>query len=122
MLSPGSGPRRVYPSFLPMTWPERLWNRERRASRRSSKPLDLGFFGRMGPWTAISLRRTVFLDPALRHQLEEILHPLIHILRNDWMRRETDRGSTLIVAEIPLLFEAGLEGEFDVVVFVDAPM
>ena len=27
----------------------------------------------------------------------------------------------MVVAEIPLLFEAGLEGEFDVVVLVDAP-
>lgn len=68
-----------------------------------------------------ALRRLVFPDPARRRHLEEILHPIIQALREDWMRREAGKGSRLIVAEIPLLFEAGLEETFDVVVLVDAP-
>ena len=36
------------------------------------------------------------------------------------MEERKGEGCLLAVAEIPLLFEAGLEGEFDVVVLVDA--
>jgi dephospho-CoA kinase len=68
-----------------------------------------------------ALRHRVFGDPGERRKLEGILHPLIRTLREEWMQREAAKGSRLAVAEIPLLFEAGLEGEFDAVVFVDAP-
>lgn len=68
-----------------------------------------------------ALRRLVFPNPARRKNLEEILHPIIQGLREDWMRREAGKGSRLVVAEIPLLFEAGLEDTFDAVVLVDAP-
>lgn len=66
------------------------------------------------------LRRMVFGDSALRQRLEEILHPIIRSSRDTWMEREEDRGTRLVVAEIPLLFEAGLQDEYDVVVLVDA--
>jgi dephospho-CoA kinase len=36
------------------------------------------------------------------------------------MERAARQGSQLVVAEIPLLFEVGLEGEYDVVVLVHA--
>jgi dephospho-CoA kinase len=68
-----------------------------------------------------SLRHLVFRDPSKRRELEEILHPIIQARREEWMRREAGRGSRLVVAEIPLLFEVGLEEAFDAVVFVDAP-
>lgn len=67
-----------------------------------------------------AVRERVFGDPGLRKRLEEILHPIIRGLRNDWMAREAEKGSPLVAAEIPLLFEAGLEGEYDVVVLVYA--
>jgi len=67
-----------------------------------------------------AVRGMVFDDPHLRRRLEEILHPLIGSLRRDWMETEREKGSRLVVAEIPLLFEAGLQEEFDVVVLVDA--
>jgi len=68
-----------------------------------------------------ALRHLVFADPSRRKTLEEILHPIIHGLREEWMRREEGKGSRLVVAEIPLLFEVGLEEAFDAVVLVDAP-
>jgi len=68
-----------------------------------------------------ALREVVFQDPRARKKLEEILHPLIRDLRNRWMKEQEAGGSLMAVAEIPLLFEVGLEGDFHVVVVVDAP-
>jgi len=68
-----------------------------------------------------ALRDLVFRDQELRSRLEEILHPIIRSSRDEWIAREVKRGSLLVVAEIPLLFETGLDGEYDVVVLVDAP-
>ncbi len=67
------------------------------------------------------VRNRVFSDPHRRRQLEEILHPLIARRREEWMEEESRKGAGLGVAEIPLLFEVGLEEEFDAVVVVDAP-
>lgn len=67
------------------------------------------------------LRSRVFRDPAERKRLEEILHPLIGSLRARWLDRLQEEGASMVVAEIPLLFEVGLEAEYDLVVLVFAP-
>jgi dephospho-CoA kinase len=67
------------------------------------------------------LRDLVFADEGRRRALERILHPRIRELRDSWVRRVAAEGATLVVSEIPLLFETGAEKGFDVVVFVDAP-
>lgn len=68
-----------------------------------------------------ALRRSAFADSDARHRLEAILHPRIAELRRVWMEERASEGAPLVVAEIPLLFEAGLEKDYDVTVFVDAP-
>ena len=65
-------------------------------------------------------RRLVFRDAGLRKRLEKILHPRIAALRDAWMAGEAGKGSPLVAAEIPLLFELGLEGDFDATVLVHA--
>ncbi len=67
------------------------------------------------------LRKRVFEDAEAKAALEGILHPRIWVARDRWMRRRLSEGATLTVAEVPLLFEAGLEGDFDATVVVDAP-
>jgi dephospho-CoA kinase len=67
------------------------------------------------------LRDLVFREAESRTRLEGILHPLILARREEWMAEREGEGTQLAVAEIPLLFEVGLDGEFDVVVLVDAP-
>ena len=68
-----------------------------------------------------AVRRIVFRDEdALRH-LEAIVHPAVRRLRDEWTRRQRDAGAEMVVWELPLLFETGIEGEADVVVVVDAP-
>lgn len=67
------------------------------------------------------LRALVARDREARRRLEGILHPLIEEERRRWLEEQEAAGRELAVSEIPLLFEVGLQDEFDVVVFVDAP-
>jgi len=67
------------------------------------------------------MRDRVFGDDEAREALEGIIHPIVWRLRAAWIEERRDVGAELVVSEIPLLFETGREGDFDVVVFVDAP-
>ncbi|MFO8174165.1 MAG: dephospho-CoA kinase [Longimicrobiales bacterium] len=68
-----------------------------------------------------ALREVVFQDQDARRRLEEILHPVIGARRDRWMRARRKEGCLLAVAEIPLLYEVGLQGGYDAVVLVHAP-
>jgi len=68
-----------------------------------------------------AMREIVFRDEAARRRLEAIVHPEVARLRAEEERRLEREGARVVVNDIPLLFEAGLEDEFDVVVLVDAP-
>ena len=68
-----------------------------------------------------ALRDIVFRDSKAREELETIVHPRVRTLRDEAFAAARAEGAPLIVADIPLLFETGLEAEFDVVVLVDAP-
>ena len=68
------------------------------------------------------MRALVFQDEAARRRLESILHPRIAALREAWIAARRAEGQALVVSEIPLLFEAGLEVEYDTHVVVDAPV
>lgn len=68
-----------------------------------------------------AMRRIVFRDEAARRLLESIVHPEVQRLRAEAERRFEQEGARIVVSDIPLLFEVGLEDEFDVVVLVDAP-
>ncbi len=68
-----------------------------------------------------ALRARIFGDEEARRRLEAILHPRIRALRDAWLRERAEAGDRLVVAEIPLLYETGLEEHFDLVVLVHAP-
>jgi dephospho-CoA kinase len=67
-----------------------------------------------------ALRRIVFADPAARARLEGIVHPEVARLRAEEESRLTLAGAEVVVHDIPLIFEVGLEDAFDVIVVVDA--
>jgi dephospho-CoA kinase len=69
-----------------------------------------------------ALRRIVFSDPAERAALDAIVHPAVARLRNAAVETARRRGEAIVVCDIPLLFEAGLERTVDRVVLVDAPV
>lgn len=65
----------------------------------------------------------VFTDDAERSWLEGLLHPLVG---EAWQHFVTEQAQSatppeFIVAEVPLLYEAGLEGRYDSVVAITAP-
>jgi dephospho-CoA kinase len=58
----------------------------------------------------------VFQDGQERRDLEAILHPAVYRAIEAWMRTQEAGGALVAVAEIPLLYETGREGDFDCVV------
>ncbi len=68
------------------------------------------------------LGRIVFADPRARARLNAIVHPRVHdeVERRFAEARRRDPGG-LVVYDVPLLFETGSEGRFDLVVVVFAP-
>ena len=68
-----------------------------------------------------ALRRIVFHDPVARDALNQIVHPAVRALRDRALNESRQRGDRIVVSDIPLLFETGMEHAFDVIVFVDAP-
>lgn len=68
-----------------------------------------------------ALREIVFRDSDARAELEAIVHPQVAALRDEEFARAAAAGERIIVADIPLLFEVGMEKDFDILVLVDAP-
>ena len=66
-----------------------------------------------------ALAQIIFADADARHQLEELTHPpIIAVLQTQFAEWRAAKTAPVAAAEIPLLFEAGLETlvEFSVVV------
>ena len=63
----------------------------------------------------------VFHDEAARRRLNAIVHPLVR----DWMAERTaealERGDEVVIHDVPLLFENGLDSMYADVVLVYAP-
>lgn len=66
------------------------------------------------------LRRTITSDVEARRCLENIIHPKIIERMEMEMARAVKDGRTIIFVEVPLLFEAGWNDYFDVIVMVSA--
>jgi dephospho-CoA kinase len=65
----------------------------------------------------------IFGDPSQRLRLETLLHPAVAVLRQKRMEvGGEDPQVTAFVWDTPLLFEAGLRGGCDAIVFVEAPL
>ena len=64
------------------------------------------------------LRRTIINDDVARLALERFIHPEISKLMQRKTAKAEEDGDRVVLIEVPLLFELGLEGQFDVVVVV----
>jgi dephospho-CoA kinase len=77
-------------------------------------------FVRNGGIDRARLGELVFRDPEARKRLNAIVHPLVR----DWMADRTveavERGAEVVIHDIPLLFENGLQGLFASTVLVYA--
>jgi len=77
-----------------------------------------GVFLKDGSIDRTKLAKKVFSDKSKRKRLESILHPEI-LKRTLSLIKRSDEN--IIIVEVPLLFEAGLEKCFALTVCVDAP-
>ena len=67
------------------------------------------------------LARRVFSDPSKRKILESIIHPKVSQEKDRLVDIYHRAGRHIVVVDVPLLFEAGWEGSFDLVILVYAP-
>ena len=78
-------------------------------------------YGRDGRIDRKALGELVFKDAGARRRLNAIVHPLVR----EWMAERTavalERGADVVVQDVPLLFENGLEELFPTVVLVWVP-
>jgi dephospho-CoA kinase len=68
-----------------------------------------------------ALGQQVFGDPEARCVLEGVLHPLVRLERERFLRQQRRCGRHCVILDIPLLFETGGQRECDRVVVVTAP-
>jgi dephospho-CoA kinase len=68
-----------------------------------------------------ALRRLILADAAARADLNAIVHPAVRAQREGLVAAARAGGARIVVADIPLLFEASDPAEYDAVVLVDAP-
>ena len=91
------------------------------ALARIGEIFGAGVIGADGSLDRAALRGIVFRDAEALRRLERIVHPEVRRLRDEWTEQQRATGTELVVWEVPLLFETGIQDEVDVVVVVDAP-
>ncbi len=69
----------------------------------------------------VRLRERVFGDAEALARLEAIIHPMVAEARNRFLARHAARRATLVVLDIPLLFETGNDLYCDATLVVSAP-
>ena len=78
------------------------------------------FFAPDGSLDRQALARHVFTRPEARRKLNQLLHPWIALELQGLLAELQSRGEALVVVEIPLLFELGLEHLYDRIIVVCA--
>ena len=73
-----------------------------------------------GTLNRLLLRQAVFSNRNIREEIEKILHPVVRRHVADITKKAIADGRHLVV-EVPLLFEAGWQHDFDVTVVVYVP-
>ena len=69
-----------------------------------------------------AMRQLAFSDERARLDLNAIVHPDVERLRREVIAQHAALGPSLVICDIPLLFEAGLETTVNSIVLVDAPV
>ena len=78
-----------------------------------------GVFDEGGGVNRAALRGVVFADPARRRELEAILHPRVRADWQGWLQSGLQIvPDTVLLVEIPLLYETGAAAFFDQVIVV----
>ncbi len=79
------------------------------------------FFKEDGSLDRARVAQRVFSDPEARRRLNDLIHPQVALKIKERLQALEKQGAPLVVVEVPLLFEAGLQRAYEriVVVFAD---
>lgn len=80
-----------------------------------------GILDARGELDRSGLRHRILTDAGDRRRLEAIVHPAVDVRCRELLAAARVRGDRMVIADIPLLFEAGLPSAYDGVIVVDAP-
>lgn len=69
----------------------------------------------------MAMAQLIFNDVAAKKRLENILHPLVAAARDRFLDHARRQRKRMVILDIPLLFENGLEKICDAVIVVSAP-
>jgi dephospho-CoA kinase len=67
-----------------------------------------------------AVAKFAFASDEERHWLEQLLWPRVGARVAEWRAAEAAKGAVALVVETPLLFEAGLEGNYDATIAIVA--
>ena len=67
------------------------------------------------------LAERVLGNPEALKKLEDIVHPLVWAARDRFLKEEEEKGTRIVVYDVPLLFETGADRTVDAIVVVSAP-
>ena len=77
------------------------------------------YFQEDGSLDRARMAQLVFQDAGARQKLNAIVHPQVGLEIARRLQGLATQGVNLVMVEVPLLYEAGLEKNFDVVIVVD---
>lgn len=82
--------------------------------------VDAAFPGTMkdGAVDRQELGRQLGLDPGGFKRLEAIVHPLVRKREAAFVEKERQKGASMVLLDIPLLFESGAQDRVDVIIVV----
>jgi dephospho-CoA kinase len=84
------------------------------------RQFSAGYFQEDGSVDRARLAELVFQDAGARQKLNAVVHPQVSREIARLLTELAAQGVTLVIVEVPLLYEAGLEKNFDEVIVVDA--
>lgn len=67
------------------------------------------------------LAARVLGNPEALEKLEGIVHPLVWAARDQFLKEQKEKGTRIVVYDVPLLFETGADRTVDAIVVVSAP-
>ncbi|QGM99581.1 dephospho-CoA kinase [Methylocystis parvus] len=67
------------------------------------------------------LTERVLGNPDALKRLEDIVHPLVWAARDAFLKEQEEKGTRIVVYDVPLLFETGADRTVDAIVVVSAP-
>ena len=78
-----------------------------RAMEAIVRTFGSGMVGPDGAMDRQAMRDLVFKDPKAKHQLEQIIHPLVSLITSEQTQNALDQGKRCLIFDVPLLVESG---------------